>query len=91
MYCRALAGYEKEMGPDHISILGTIHNLGLLYPDQGKLKEAEEMYYRALAGYESALGPDHQKTQRIAEELNTLFKCSRRRKREMLSRIFRRK
>jgi Tfp pilus assembly protein PilF len=28
-----------------------LHNLGLLYADQGKLAEAETMYTRALQGF----------------------------------------
>jgi tetratricopeptide (TPR) repeat protein len=36
--------------------LSIINNLGLLYANQGKLKEAEEMYQRALKGNEKALG-----------------------------------
>ena len=40
----------------------TVNNLGLLYSDQGKSAEAEEMYKRALAGYEKALGKDHKST-----------------------------
>jgi hypothetical protein len=39
-----LAGKEIILGPDHISTLDTVNNLGILYSDQGKLKEAEEMY-----------------------------------------------
>ena len=35
-----LAGKEKALGPDHTSTLDTVHNLGLLYRDQGKLAEA---------------------------------------------------
>jgi tetratricopeptide (TPR) repeat protein len=54
MYQRALAGYEKALGPDHTSTLETVNNLGLLYRAQGKLAEAEQMYQRALAGYEKA-------------------------------------
>lgn len=46
MYERALAGYEKALGPDHTSTLYTVNNLGNLYRGQGKLKEAEEMYQR---------------------------------------------
>lgn len=59
MYLRALAGREKALGPNHLSTLSTVNNLGNLYRDQGKLKEAEQIYMRALAGYEKALGPDH--------------------------------
>jgi hypothetical protein len=31
MYKRALAGFEKALGPDHTSTLDTISNVGLLY------------------------------------------------------------
>ena len=51
MYQRALEGYEKALGPNHMSALNalnTINNLGVLYADQGKNAEAEEMYQRAL-------------------------------------------
>jgi hypothetical protein len=41
-----LGEYEKALGPDHISTLTTVHNLGLVYADQGKLKEVEEIYQR---------------------------------------------
>ncbi|CAG8907052.1 unnamed protein product, partial [Penicillium egyptiacum] len=73
MYIRALAGYEKALGPDHTSILDTVNNLGLLYADQGKLDEAEQMYIRALAGYEKALGPEHLSTLRTVNNLGLLY------------------
>ena len=38
---------------------GASHELGMLYSDQGKMKEAEDMYLRALAGYEKTWGPEH--------------------------------
>ena len=91
MYQRALAGCEKALGPDHTSTLDTVHNLGILYSDQGKLKEAEEMYQRALAGCEKALGTNHHKTQRVAEKINALIKSPRRRRWEVLSKLFHRK
>ncbi|OZJ02082.1 hypothetical protein BZG36_05319 [Bifiguratus adelaidae] len=40
-------------------ILDAVNNLGVLFRDQGKLQEAEEMYQRALAGKEKALDLDH--------------------------------
>ncbi|KAJ5811824.1 hypothetical protein N7474_008125 [Penicillium riverlandense] len=64
--------YEKDSGPDHTSTLIAVNCLGLLYRDQGKLKEAEEMYQRALAGYERAFGPDHSRTRQLVERLNAL-------------------
>jgi hypothetical protein len=50
------------------SMLWAYHQLGLLYADQGKLAEAEQMYQRALQGKEQAWGPDHTST------LNTVNK-----------------
>ena len=54
MYLRALQGYEKAWGPEHISTLSTVNNLGVLYADLGRLNEAEKMYLRALQGYKKA-------------------------------------
>ncbi|KAG2411912.1 hypothetical protein HFD88_009468 [Aspergillus terreus] len=73
MYQRALVGYEKALGPDHLSTLDTVNNLGNLYADQGKLKEAEEMYQRALAGYEKALGPEYLSILDTVNNLGNLY------------------
>jgi tetratricopeptide (TPR) repeat protein len=43
MYQRALAGYEKALGPDHTSTLNTVNNLGVLYRDQGKLDQGSSL------------------------------------------------
>jgi hypothetical protein len=59
MYKRALRGKEKVLGTEHTSTLQTVNNLGILYSNQGKLAEAEEMYRRALQGFEKALGVDN--------------------------------
>ncbi|KAJ5281307.1 hypothetical protein N7478_006679 [Penicillium angulare] len=73
MYQRALAGYEKVLGPDHMSTLDIVNDLGNLYSDQEKLKEAEEIYQRALVGYEKALGLDHTSTLNTVNNLGILF------------------
>ena len=54
------------------SLSESFNNLGLLYNDQGKLKEAKEMYQRALKGKEKALGPEHTSTMKIAGNLRRL-------------------
>ncbi|KAK5188661.1 hypothetical protein LTR92_011314 [Exophiala xenobiotica] len=73
MLKRALAGYEKAIGPDHTSTLDTVHSLGNLYRDQDKLDEAEQMYLRALAGKEKALGPNHTSTLTTVNNLGILY------------------
>ncbi|KAJ5195473.1 uncharacterized protein N7498_008911 [Penicillium cinerascens] len=54
-------------------VWGALTQLGNLYSDQGKLKEAEEMYQRVLAGREKALGPDHTSTLNIVHNLGVLY------------------
>ena len=57
MYLRALTGYEKAWGPDHISTLATVNNLGtsvLAY--QGKMNEAEEMLLAGIDRIRKGLG-----------------------------------
>jgi tetratricopeptide (TPR) repeat protein len=52
----------------------TLHNLGYLYADQGKLAEAEAMYTRALQGKEEALGLKHTSTLDTVNNLGNLYK-----------------
>jgi len=73
MYDRALAGYEKALGPEDPSTLETLNNLGLLYTEQGRLKDADIMYVRALAGYEKALGLEHKSTLSTVHNLGALY------------------
>ncbi|TAQ84470.1 hypothetical protein B7494_g7215 [Chlorociboria aeruginascens] len=74
MYIRAMQGYKKALGPDHISILDTVHNLGILYKKQGKLAKAEAMYIRAMQGYKKALEPDHISILNTVNNLGILYK-----------------
>ena len=73
MFIRALAGYEKDLGPEHTSTLNTVVALGILYDEQGKLSNAENMYMRALAGYEKAVGPDNPSTLDTINNLGLLY------------------
>jgi tetratricopeptide (TPR) repeat protein len=47
---------KKMLGSNHLSTLGAVNNLALVYQDQGKLKEAEGMRQEALTCYETTLG-----------------------------------
>ncbi|KAF6787862.1 NB-ARC and TPR domain protein, partial [Colletotrichum sojae] len=49
------------------------HELGSLYSDQGRLKDAEAMYQRALHGKEKAWGPDHTSTLDTVNILGNLY------------------
>lgn len=48
-------------------------NLGLLYSDQGKMKEAEEMYLRALTGNEKIWDSEHTSTLDTVNNLGFLY------------------
>jgi tetratricopeptide (TPR) repeat protein len=73
MYRRALDGYEKTYGLEHTETLDAVNNLGLLYTDQGRLKNAEQMLQRALSGYEKTCGPEHIKTLDTVNNLGLLY------------------
>jgi Flp pilus assembly protein TadD len=67
-------GRENALGVEHTSTLDTVNNLGILYKNQGKLDEAEEMYMRALKGTEKALGVEHISTLGTVNNLGPLYK-----------------
>jgi tetratricopeptide (TPR) repeat protein len=74
MFERALEGYGEALGAKHTSTLRAIHNLGILYREQGKLKGAEEMFERALEGYGEALGAKRTPTVDTVYGLGNLYR-----------------
>jgi len=72
LYKRALAIWEKALGPDHPEVAMGLNNLGNLYEDQGRYGEAEPLSKRALAIQEKALGPDHPEVGKYLNNLATL-------------------
>ena len=65
---------------DSLSLSSACHELGLLYSDQGRMKEAEDMYMRALAGYEKVWGPEHTSTLDTVNNLGLLYRAQGRMK-----------
>lgn len=57
MYLRALAGYEKTWGPQHMSTLDTVNSLVVLYRNRGKKEEVEAMYQRSFNRSSSVTTP----------------------------------
>lgn len=47
------------MGNDHHSLASFIGNLGDIYKEQGKLKEAQELYNKAIELTKKAYGNSH--------------------------------
>ena len=56
------------------SLSSAYHQLGALYKDQGKMKEAEDMYLRALTGKEKAWGLEHTSTLDTVNNLGILYR-----------------
>jgi tetratricopeptide (TPR) repeat protein len=76
MYERALRGYEKALGADHIMIyipaLNTKWNFGSLYERQANFIKARTMYSKAVLGYGKVFGPDHPRSRSIQDKLQPL-------------------
>lgn len=72
LYLRALKAKEKAWGPENVTTLDTVNDLGTLYALQGNATEAEKMYVRALAGFEKAFGKNHDRTLKVSVELQEL-------------------
>lgn len=72
---RAEGGSDRDVdeGEERETILDAMHLLGLLYANQGRLGEAEQMYQRALRGKEEALGPSHTSTLGTVNNLGLLY------------------
>jgi len=68
-YERALAIWEKILGPEHPDTARSLNNLGFLLQAHGDLVGARLYYERALAIREKILGPEHPDT---AVSLNNL-------------------
>ena len=49
----------RILGPDHVDVSYSLHNLARLLTNQGELDAAEEMLLRGIAIRERALGPQH--------------------------------
>ena len=71
---RALAIYEKALGPENPKTAESIHYLAHIYHRHfDRFEDAEELYRRALAINQAVLGPDDPSTQLTLGELQELL------------------
>ena len=64
-YNRALEGHFRLQGADDqradkTAALGIVYNMGLLYKDQGRYREAEKMFDGSYRVYERTMGANHE-------------------------------
>jgi tetratricopeptide (TPR) repeat protein len=71
---RALAIWEKALGPEHPNVANSLNNLALVHYNKGDYAKAEPLYQRALAIWEKALGSEHPN---VATSLNNLAEICR--------------
>ena len=62
LFRRALAIFEKVLGPEHRGVAMSLNGLAQLYVATGHYEEAESMFNRAIAIFEEVLGPEDLKT-----------------------------
>jgi tetratricopeptide (TPR) repeat protein len=77
VWCGRAEGNDNEAinkGKEQHTVLDALHLLGILYANQGKLSEVDQMYERALRGYEEALGPAHKLTLDSIHCLGNLYR-----------------
>ncbi len=75
LFERALAIFEKALGPDHPDVAQALTNLAELYRAQGAYERAEPLFERALAISEKALGPDHPNVAALLNNLAALYRA----------------
>ena len=73
LFERALAIYEKTLGPEHPNTATSLNNLAMNLREQGDLAAARPLFERALAIHEKALGPEHPNTNRVRCNLARLL------------------
>jgi len=78
LYRRALAIWEKSLGPDHPNVARALNNLAGLLQATNRLAEAEPMYRRALGIDEKSYGPDHPEVARALNNLALLLQATNR-------------
>ena len=69
LFKRALATFEKAVGPEHVDVVAVLTDLARLYEAQGQRGDAEPLYVQALAIREKTLGADHPETKALREKL----------------------
>jgi CHAT domain-containing protein len=74
LYKRALAIFEKTLGPDHPLVATPLNQRASLYDREGRYAEAAPLFKRALAIREKALGPNHPLVANSLGELARLYK-----------------
>jgi tetratricopeptide (TPR) repeat protein len=75
MFKRALAIFDKALGPEHPFASTSLNNLAELYRKQNRYAEAEPLLERSLAIAEKTLGPEHPTVGIVLNDLAELYRA----------------
>ena len=75
LYERALAIFEKALGPCHPDVAASLNNLAMLHRAQGAYERARPLLERALAIQEQVLGSDSPHVATSLNNLATLYRA----------------
>jgi CHAT domain-containing protein/Tfp pilus assembly protein PilF len=64
---------ERVLGPEHLDVASTLHNLAILYRRKSNYAQAEPLYQRALTIREKALEPEHPDVATSLQSLAILY------------------
>jgi hypothetical protein len=70
---QVLAAYERVLGPDHPSTLGSRNNLANAYRAAGRTEEAVTLHEQVLAVRQRVLGPEHPDTVQSQNNLARVY------------------
>jgi CHAT domain-containing protein/Flp pilus assembly protein TadD len=73
LFKRALAIFEKSLGPDHPNVATSLNNLASLYHLQGRYADAEPLLKRSLLIREKTLGPEQPDVATSLNDLASLY------------------
>jgi tetratricopeptide (TPR) repeat protein len=76
LHRRALARREKTFGPAHPDVAKSLHNLGNLYYQTGRMAESVDAFRRATESFAAALGPRHVLTGRARGSLGEALRAA---------------
>ena len=62
LFCQAVEGRTRVLGPDHPDTADKMYNLAINLKQLGRLAEAAELYRGAEQVYLHVYGPEHSKT-----------------------------
>ncbi len=74
LFERAVAVFEKTVGPDDPQLAASLSSLAWLYHQEGRFAQAEPLYRRSLSIFEKTLGTEHAD---VAANLNDLAEIYR--------------